>query len=177
MIHPQYHASSLRNDVALLILEKQFRLTENVVPTCLPYQGMKFDEKRCITMGWGKNSYKRGTYQPILKKLELPIIPRDKCLKALQNARLGPFFNLHISFICAGGEANKDTCKGDGGSPLMCPIVGQPGRYQQVGIVSWGLTCGIHDTPGVYVNMAIFIDWIDFTLSVHGFEHSIYKYQ
>lgn len=176
IIHPQYHAGSLRNDVALVILQRPFRLTENVVPACLPYQGMQFDRNGCITMGWGKNSYKRGSYQPILKKMELPLVARKTCLKSLQTARLGPFFNLHVSFICAGGEANKDTCKGDGGSPLVCPIIGQPGRYQQVGIVSWGLTCGLQDTPGVYVNLAIFIDWIDFTLGVYGFNSNIYKY-
>nr|ASN76825.1 prophenoloxidase activating factor 2 [Octodonta nipae] len=176
IIHPQYHPGSLRNDVALLILEKPFRLTRNVIPTCLPNKGARFDYQRCLTMGWGKNSHKRGTYQPVLKKLELPIVPREKCLKVLQSTILGTFFNLHESFICAGGEALKDTCKGDGGGPLMCPILGQPGRYQQVGIVSWGITCGLQNTPGVYANIAIFVDWIDFTLSRHGFDSSIYKY-
>lgn len=108
--------------------------------------------------------------------MDLPIVPRDRCLKSLQTARLGPLFNLHRSFICAGGKANKDTCKGDGGSPLMCPVIGQPGRYQQVGIVSWGLTCGVKDTPGVYVNMGLFTDWIDFTMDQYGFDTSVYKY-
>lgn len=176
VIHPQYHPASLRNDVALIILEKPFRLAENVIPACLPHQGMRFDGKRCITLGWGKNSYKKGSYQPILKKIELPIVPSGRCLKELQKARLGPFFHLHRSFLCAGGEANKDTCKGDGGGPLFCPIVGHPERYQQVGIVSWGLTCGLRNTPGVYANTALFIDWIDFTLRVYGFDINVYKY-
>lgn len=127
-------------------------------------------------MGWGKNSYKKGTYQAILKKMDLPIVPHGKCLEALQKARLGPFFHLHGSFLCAGGEENKDTCKGDGGSPLVCPIKGHPGRYQQVGIVSWGLSCGLQNTPGVYANIPLFMDWIDFTLGVNGFEINIYKY-
>lgn len=176
VIHPQYHARSLRNDVALIILDKPYRLTVNVMPACLPRQGMKFERERCIAMGWGKNSYKKGSYQAILKKMDLPLVPHGKCLEALRTARLGPFFQLHGSFLCAGGEDNKDTCKGDGGSPLMCPIVGQPERYQQVGIVSWGLSCGLQNTPGVYANIPLFIDWIDFTLGLYGFDINIYKY-
>uniref|UniRef100_A0A6P7H8F5 Phenoloxidase-activating factor 2-like n=1 Tax=Diabrotica virgifera virgifera TaxID=50390 RepID=A0A6P7H8F5_DIAVI len=41
--------------------------------------------------------------------------------------------------IRAGGEENKDTCKGDGGSPLVCPIPNEPNRFFQMGIVSWGI--------------------------------------
>ena len=43
--------------------------------------------------------------------MELPIVPRDKCLDSLRKTRLGPYFQLHDSFICAGGETGKDTCK------------------------------------------------------------------
>ena len=31
----------------------------------------------------------------------------------LQRTRLGPNFALHQGFICAGGEAGKDACKGE----------------------------------------------------------------
>lgn len=47
----------------------------------------------------------------ILKKVEVPIVPREKCIKALRTTRLGPIFKLHESFICAGGEEGKDTCR------------------------------------------------------------------
>lgn len=32
-----------------------------------------------------------------------------------------------------------DTCKGDGGSPLVCPVQGHAGHYYQAGIVAWGI--------------------------------------
>ncbi|KAG5882125.1 hypothetical protein JTB14_016888 [Gonioctena quinquepunctata] len=175
--HPNFHAPSLRNDIALIILNEPFHLTQNVGIICLPQQGTMFDHANCVAAGWGKNSYRKGTYQSTLKKVNLPVVSRDKCLQALRDAVLGPSFNLHQSFICAGGEADKDTCKGDGGSPLMCPVSGRLGKYQQAGIVSWGLTCGKHDTPGVYVNLGMFRDWIDFTMTVHGFEAAAKKYR
>lgn len=47
----------------------------------------------------------------ILKKLELPIVPHEQCQEQLRRTRLGNYFVLHHSFICAGGEEGKDTCK------------------------------------------------------------------
>jgi len=85
-------------------------------------------------------------------------------------------FKLHESFICAGGEAGKDTCKGDGGSPLVCPIPGHPGRYFQAGIVAWGIGCGENQIPGVYANIAQFANWIAEQLAAHNLEKSYYTY-
>ncbi|CAH1992408.1 unnamed protein product [Acanthoscelides obtectus] len=180
IIHPQYHPGSLRNDIAILILEAPFRLSENVGIVCLPFQGTEFEDIRnqgsdCIATGWGKNAARHGKYQATLKKVSMPVLPRNDCTWKLREVRLGPFFRLHKSFICAGGQANKDTCKGDGGSPLVCPIRERPGKYQQAGIVSWGLTCGLHATPGVYVNIALFRDWIDFIVQAYGFDSTVYR--
>jgi plasma kallikrein len=61
-----------------------------------------------------------------LKKLELPVVPLRNCQQQLRETKLGPRFQLHNSFICAGGEKDVDTCIGDGGSPLVCPIAGKP---------------------------------------------------
>ncbi len=86
----------------------------------------------------GKDLFgKEGKYQVILKRVELPIVPRDKCVTELRKTRLGPHFELNNSFICAGGERGKDTCKGDGGSPLVCAIKNTVNQYYQVGIVAW----------------------------------------
>merc|ERR1711972_529069 len=46
------------------------------------------------------------------------------------------------SFICAGGVAGKDTCKGDGGSPLVCASKEDPFTFVQAGVVAWGIGCG-----------------------------------
>lgn len=46
-----------------------------------------------------------------LQKVELPIIPPADCQAKLQQTRLGSYFRLHDSFLCAGGEPGKDACQ------------------------------------------------------------------
>lgn len=161
VVNPQYYKGGLHNNVALLFLETPIRIAENVNTVCLPPQGTNFDGSRCFVSGWGKDRFgKEGRYQVILKRIELPAVPHEHCQQKLRNTRLGKYFELHSSFMCAGGEIGHDTCKGDGGSPLVCPAPGAPGRYFQAGIVSWGIGCG-DDTPGVYTNVPLFRNWID----------------
>ena len=148
--------------MALLILTEPFQLAENVQPICLPPKGTSFDRTKCFASGWGKNVFgKEGKYQVILKKVELPVVPHTECQQSLRSTRLGKRFALHQSFLCAGGVAGKDTCRGDGGSPLVCPVPGSPTHYYQAGIVAWGIGCGENGIPGVYGNVAFFRDWID----------------
>ena len=58
-----------------------------------------------------------------------------RCQETMRTTRLGPLFNLHRSFICAGGVAGEDTCRGDGGGPLVCPLANDPNTYVQVGSI------------------------------------------
>uniref|UniRef100_A0A182M075 Phenoloxidase-activating factor 2 n=1 Tax=Anopheles culicifacies TaxID=139723 RepID=A0A182M075_9DIPT len=160
--HDAFNKGSLANDVALLILMEPFQLAENVQPICLPPKGTSFDRSKCFASGWGKNIFgKEGLYQVILKKVELPVVPHGECQQSLRTTRLGKRFVLHQSFLCAGGVAGQDTCRGDGGSPLVCPIPGSSTHYYQAGIVAWGIGCGENGIPGVYGNVAYFRDWID----------------
>lgn len=177
VIHKDYYSGALFNDIAILFLKTPLNISENVDVICLPPQGTVINNARCYASGWGKDVFgKEGRYQVILKKIDLPIVPRPTCQEALRTTRLGKFFELHKSFICAGGEQGKDTCKGDGGSPLVCPIEGQDERYVQAGIVAWGIGCGDNQIPGVYVNVALFRNWIDEQMSLQGLETRYYEY-
>lgn len=101
--HEQFVRQNLRNDIALLVLTEEFELTPFINTICLPPKGMNFDNRRCLSGGWGKTKFgKAGIHQVFLKKIELPIVPNADCQKKLRMTRLGSDFKLHDGFLCAG---------------------------------------------------------------------------
>lgn len=173
IVHEGYNKGTLFNDIAVLILDQPFEWQDNIQPVCLPPANTQFDFSRCYATGWGKNKFGRdGIYQVILKKIDLPVVPRETCQQNLRTTRLGKYYKLHESFLCAGGEKDKDTCKGDGGSPLVCPIPGTKNRYYQAGIVAWGIGCGEENIPGVYASVPHLKGWLDNVMRNKGINFS-----
>lgn len=74
-----------------------------------------YGEKRIILTSWTKSFNfvlgKSAKLSKVLKKVDLLIVPNEECQRALRKTRLGSTFTLHESFICAGGQPGKDTCK------------------------------------------------------------------
>ena len=48
--------------------------------------------------------------------------------------------------------------QGDSGGPLVC-FTGT--NWELTGLVSWGHGCGGKKKPGLYTNVANYIDWIE----------------
>merc|ERR1712080_795771 len=135
------------NNNAVLFTTADFTMDHNVDTICLPQPGETFVSEDCFATGWGKDKFgKGGEYQVILKEIDLPVVDSYQCEASLRRTRLGGKFQLDDSFLCAGGVPGKDTCKGDGGSPLVCPSKSIPNRYVQAGIVAWGIGCGEQGT-------------------------------
>ncbi|XP_073963799.1 phenoloxidase-activating factor 2-like [Choristoneura fumiferana] len=172
--HEDFNRPLKINNIALLILESPYDFTDapHIGVACMAPQPPT-PGTRCYSMGWGKEFADKEKYAVILKKVELPIVARDKCRTELRKTRLGVHFELHSSITCAGGELGKDTCTGDGGSPLVCPIGYDKDRYVQYGIVAWGIGCG-DKTPGVYVDVAKLRSWIDDKVAGQGFDPNVY---
>jgi len=167
--HPEFNSRNLGNTIGLLFVAEDFKLDHHINSICLPDFQETFDTSRdCYVKGWGKDVFgKEGQYQVVLKEVGLPMVTDDQCLTWLRATRLGRRFRLDPSFVCAGGEAGKDACRGDGGGPLVCPKKDDPSRYVQVGIVAWGIGCGEAEVPGVYTSVAEQVCWIDWVMKCH----------
>ncbi|KAI1292137.1 Serine protease 44 [Halotydeus destructor] len=167
IVHSDYYPGNLINDIALIRIDSPVDLgLPHIAPICLPEPYENFAGHRCWVTGWGKNSFgHQGEYQSVLKEVDLPVIDNAHCQQALRHTRLGPNYHLHPGFVCAGGEAGKDACEGDGGSPLVCEV---GGVWKVAGIVSWGIGCGQAGVPGVYASMTYYRDWIDSIVGKFG---------
>ncbi|OQV17986.1 putative Coagulation factor XI [Hypsibius exemplaris] len=155
IIHAGYHSGTLRNDMAVLVLDAPVKFNAYIAPVCLPEPGASYGPALCTVTGWGKNTIAHGKWSSRLKGVDVPLVTNEFCENSYRKSpELGGYFNLDNSFVCAGAPG-KDACFGDGGSPMVCPI---NGVYQLVGLVSWGIDCGLY--PGVYARVDKFLPWI-----------------
>ncbi|XP_034472516.1 phenoloxidase-activating factor 2-like [Drosophila innubila] len=159
ILHDRFSRDSRQYNIALLVLTMSFSSNPHIAPICLPSSSDSFHYSDCIVTGWGKRSQNSSDYPHILKEITVPFLPRKTCNDQLRKP-LGSNFVLDETSVCAGGERGVDSCLGDGGSPLVCPIKGHPNRYYQVGIVAWGLGCGKENVPAVYTNVPYLYPWI-----------------
>ena len=54
----------------------------------------------------------------------------------------------------------KDACQGDSGGPLTIGFTDESVGIL-VGATSWGYQCGLPKYPGVYTDIAMFMDWVN----------------
>ncbi|XP_025206076.1 phenoloxidase-activating factor 2-like [Melanaphis sacchari] len=158
-IHPEYSASNMHNDIAVITLSgAPVFSTGHVSPVCLPPRLPADQWTSCRVSGWGTERFDHPRYPGVLKKVPVPLWDRQRCVESLRTTRLGAAFKLHSGFLCAGGEENEDACKGDGGSPLVCE---HNSVSYIIGLVSWGIGCGTPSIPGVYIDVSTYITWIE----------------
>ncbi|KAK4017995.1 hypothetical protein OUZ56_000067 [Daphnia magna] len=171
IIHEEFYAGNLQNDIALLQLKfpLDFSIMPHVGTICLPPSSDPIYSD-CIVTGWGQQlstSEAKGdssTFSRTLKQTSQTLVTAQFCEKALRPF-LGQFYQLpKKGFVCAYDKDGKDSCFGDGGGALAClvnaPNYPKPMQYHVVGLVSWGVGCGMPNVPSAYTAIWDYLDWI-----------------
>lgn len=160
--HRSYHHNSKghRHDIALIFLEEHVTFNDFVRPLCLTKNAVSTG--KFWISGWGQTESARSS--TVKMNLAIPKFDFKNCTLKYGNLKV----RLKDGQFCAGGEANKDSCRGDSGGPLMVPLT--KNQWYGVGIVSYGISCGMEGWPGVYTNVTFYYDWI-----VDRIEHFVLK--
>ena len=110
----------------------------------------------CEATGWGVTTEGGMFLAANLQKVTIPVVDDETCFMEFGGL-------MRDNMVCA-GEEGKDSCSGDSGGPLVCPLA-EGGSLVLVGVTSWGQGCGRPNKPGVYTEVAYFIDWIRDTIT------------
>lgn len=159
IVHPKYDkdVQNKVHDITLLRLAEDVQFGKYVRPICLPFdetiRDMPIDDEDFTVTGWGQtNNQTRSAFQ-----MHVDLIGKtpDVCNEKFSMANI----TLEETQMCVGGEAGKDSCKGDSGGPLM-RLVNLV--WYQAGIVSFGIRfCGKEGYPGIYTDVTKYLKWIE----------------
>merc|ERR1719167_1106767 len=149
--HPNYNNGNLDNDFSILTLATPVEFSNTVAPACLPTSGANdYAGVLATVSGWGTLS--SGGNQPtVLNEVDVTVQSNADCKSAYGSS------SITDNMICA-ADAGKDSCQGDSGGPLVAPA--SNGRYELIGVVSWGYGCAMAQYPGVYARVTAQMNWI-----------------
>jgi len=109
-------------------------------------------------MGFGK--MESGDSATTLQEAQVQYISNNDCDERYQGNYL-----INDGMMCAFSVSAQDACQGDSGGPLLRNGGDSTGDLA-VGIVSWGVGCGIN--PGVYSRISKFREWIEEVVQQNG---------
>ncbi|XP_066985423.1 chymotrypsinogen A-like [Macrobrachium rosenbergii] len=155
--HPKYQKEApFYADVVVLLLSGDLTFDTATSPVCLPPPDWVPTTGQAVTViGWGR-MWENGLSAWFLREATVNIIEGTKCKEVFEK-------DWTSGMICAGAPG-KDACQGDSGGPLLLKT--EEGTWVLVGLVSFGMGCAREDIPGVYLNIAPFLDFVNATLLI-----------
>lgn len=159
IVHPGWNFQQTQqydNDIALVKLVSSISVC-SAEPIPLPPANIEIpDGADIVISGWGATE-EDGTNVPSLLEVTVPYIPSAQCNQLYSKTP----HHISQNMFCAGfvGIGKKDACQGDSGGPAVY------NNKILVGIVSWGLGCGLAQYPGVYVRVTEYLSWINTSMT------------
>ncbi|XP_063834116.1 phenoloxidase-activating enzyme-like [Ostrinia nubilalis] len=156
IIHPEFDQIHKNHDIALIRLEKAVPFTDIIKPICLPSNVSDLtrnppEKFQLVVAGWGDVDPNHHHSSNVKLHVRLPFVDALTCRRTVRE--------LWTTQICAGGEANKDSCNGDSGGPLMYER--EDVVFEVLGITSYGEEkCGTVNAPAIYTKVHSYMNWI-----------------
>jgi hypothetical protein len=158
---PGYDPTTLVGDLALVRLSRATAtpVLRIAVPGLEPLAAAGVV---ATVVGWGGLTGNQGnqTFPVELREGDVPILTPAVCTPRLAGTglRYDP-----ATMVCAGAGTTAqpavDACQGDSGGPLVAPD--PRGGVRQLGLVSWGPTCG--RSPSAYTSTAAYLTFLEST--------------
>ncbi|KAK2896096.1 vitamin K-dependent protein C [Channa argus] len=155
--HPNYDSIRVDNDIALLRLEYPIKLTDYIIPICLPGREMAervlhLNGTLTVVSGWGKEEQDSSKFSSALNIIKVPLVDHSICARQMSH-------NISENVLCAGILGQRmDACEGDSGGPMVTLY---RDTWFLIGLVSWGEGCGREDKLGIYTKVSNYNDWIN----------------
>ncbi|KAF5291621.1 hypothetical protein FQA39_LY14343 [Lamprigera yunnana] len=143
--HPDYDLQTADNDVAVVILAQPLELNAEVQTIAISYDDDVPIGTLATLTGWGVTE--TGQRAKHLQKLLVPRAEDDLCKDFY-----GTLYKTETQ-TCYGGIRGQSACSSDSGGPIVVGV-------RQVGVVSYGAISCDGSSPGVYVKLFAFRDWI-----------------
>nr|CAI5862591.1 unnamed protein product [Callosobruchus analis] len=169
-IHEEYYPPELKNDLAIIKLSLDVRITNYVRPVCIWSGSVSTEEitgKQGTVIGWGFDHTRQ--LNNILTKTEMPVVPITTCIYS--NPDFFARFTSERTF-CAGFRNGTLVCEGDSGGGMVFPKPNSSPinpKWQLRGLVSLakGLQsrCDTHHFA-VFTDIAKYLGWIRNTVKL-----------
>lgn len=144
-VNPAYDSGANSGDLAVLKLAEELPAA-STVPMARAGDTANKPGSSATVYGWG-DTQGDGTYASRLHSARVQVLEDSRCGEAYSGGPGGGRFESG-SMLCAGlPQGGRDACQGDSGGPLVAH-----GRL--VGLVSWGVGCGVAGQPGVYTRVS-----------------------
>jgi len=159
-IHPGFSVNSKKHDVAIVELfhETNVRNTLKIYNQKSCYEPLENVGNKLTIAGYGVASmspedFRRNHLEELyLNTGSVGIVNPEK----YKRIEIDPeTMLLALGKDKAPDGTLTDSCVGDSGGPLF-----SADKEVLVGIVSWGISCGNEDLPGVYTRVSASLDWI-----------------
>ena len=154
-VHPDF--SWPHHDIALIELAE---LVTDISPVALSSEDLGSSNDLVTVVGWGLVD-KNGNEGSTLQKLMVSLVPRDIC--AQDEFPQSREISVGRDMLCIQTNLHQtSSCPGDSGGPLLRLV---NGKYQQIGVVSWGSACSPSRAPSKssvagYADVSDALAWI-----------------